>query len=786
MPFFRFTTPTYGLQGGSFPGTIDGDAYSLINVTSGGVGAGGSAPVDSAASGGGPNAGTFFVEFGEDAEAQNVNRGLKVLAQNSDILDDIVKTSLPLLVTEELTGSVGALGYTDIVITGDVWVGKTGQLAPDISDIIWLTDSSGDRLLNPFINGPNTDNVPTVLELVHDGTGVSVLGTAADGFYTNPTIRYYFGVSGAYTFRVSYAVRARSLSNLRTFPDYVHQAYLKAQFAQDRASTALYRDLDSAYRRATSKRYDADTAGIGTAGSGGRINLNGKGIQKIYDVDSVRPTNGTTPNRGWGRYLAFDLVKPSRENHVESAGAVGKFAGYIGRASILSPTATAVDIGDIPNEAYHEVRMGISHSIASPPAGTWVQPTRIPAGAAATLNVGGASPRAITLDSVSHWFRQDTRTSIRAMYDILELDYQDGNYAYAYIESLSAVDERSATLRIVGEYASDSPTDWAAAADTAVLVTLLQPSYAHRELPYFAEQHYGLRGELHTAAPLRFVGDSANTAAQLLLYQRTHAQGASSLAGDALPSWRVAIDALAAYPPSASAPYGVNGNGQGVYFRSYDGLNAPVTAAEWFEDRSRFGAAHLFGHFISYAIDTADIAISGHADLNKKLGGHKYTGVVMGDGTVVTRARFAGTHSQTVSLLEVGTSATIYWSPCGAGQVAVGDSGRNFEVDGSLLEIFATPFSVGGEYSIYVHPAELYTGDTYWVRVQLPSASPGAPVVCRVAFYNQLTDGKYAEADLARVQDDTLDFAPGSTYADVEVKVIAGRIFITNVLYQHR
>ena len=49
MPLHRFVDPAYDLgTGGAFPGSIFGETYDRINVTSGGTGGGGSANADGA------------------------------------------------------------------------------------------------------------------------------------------------------------------------------------------------------------------------------------------------------------------------------------------------------------------------------------------------------------------------------------------------------------------------------------------------------------------------------------------------------------------------------------------------------------------------------------------------------------------------------------------------------------------------------------------------------------------------------------------------------------------
>jgi hypothetical protein len=186
MPFHRFVSPSYygGLPGG----------YDLINVTSGGVGAGGSAFAD-AAKIGGPNAGTYWVAFGEDATSNDVNRGFRALAENCDSLDDLMRRDLavPTRTNDVLAG--GAV--PSIILSGQVFVGVPGtpNTAAGLATLYSILDDNDDEIIDP-------------------GTGAKVQVTSITGatvgtnFAAGPiTLNLTPSIPTGVTYRVIYATR---------------------------------------------------------------------------------------------------------------------------------------------------------------------------------------------------------------------------------------------------------------------------------------------------------------------------------------------------------------------------------------------------------------------------------------------------------------------------------------------------------------------------------------------------------------------------------------------------
>lgn len=198
MPLHRFVTPSYF---GGLPGTHD-----LINVVSGGVGAGGSALADAQKSGG-PNDGTYFVAFGDNATSNNANRGFRALAENTDFLDDIVHIDQSVPTVSALQTAVGVV--SSAVLTGEIFV--AGGLSPDTqrvrNGLVMVQDADGYPLL--VLSGGVY--VPVLVTNIHDGIGNSVI---SQGYYTDPTLDFSPSIPNTQTYRLDYYLR----SNLKSQP----------------------------------------------------------------------------------------------------------------------------------------------------------------------------------------------------------------------------------------------------------------------------------------------------------------------------------------------------------------------------------------------------------------------------------------------------------------------------------------------------------------------------------------------------------------------------------------
>jgi len=149
---------------------------------------------------GGPNAGSFFVCFGEDATTSNTNRANSALGENTDYLDNIVNGNIPVVIDAEATTG----GATqDVALTGSVFVGVSGisNTQEERDRLIKVVDqTTGDELIDSSGN-------KIECSLIHDGAAANVMGTAS-GFYTDPTIRFSPSIPAATNYRLFYAVRS--------------------------------------------------------------------------------------------------------------------------------------------------------------------------------------------------------------------------------------------------------------------------------------------------------------------------------------------------------------------------------------------------------------------------------------------------------------------------------------------------------------------------------------------------------------------------------------------------
>ena len=130
MTIHRWTQPTYtGAPVLTAPPLApvagpSGATYNFINVTSGGVGAGGSSSADTF-KGAGPNVGSYWVSLGEDGLSLNTNRGFRALWENSDQFADWFNKDLVRPIFTTITVPPGPV-TTTISVPVDAQLGPTG------------------------------------------------------------------------------------------------------------------------------------------------------------------------------------------------------------------------------------------------------------------------------------------------------------------------------------------------------------------------------------------------------------------------------------------------------------------------------------------------------------------------------------------------------------------------------------------------------------------------------------------------------------------------------------
>lgn len=190
MAFHRLAVPSYfgGLPGG----------YDYINNATAGT----PAPAGGPRADGGPNNGTYFVGFGEDARTFAWNRGLKALAENCDVLDDYLHRSIAI---PEVTALISSVGDASVVIPGPMFVGVVGT--PNTVDGIRTFVMLVDEFDNEIYSGSNECQVTAI-------SGAAVGDEWSAGSVT-------LTVSPAIPSGVNYRVYYYSRSNLATaVPDF--------------------------------------------------------------------------------------------------------------------------------------------------------------------------------------------------------------------------------------------------------------------------------------------------------------------------------------------------------------------------------------------------------------------------------------------------------------------------------------------------------------------------------------------------------------------------------------
>lgn len=186
MTFHRLTVPTYF-------GGLPGGADYINNAISGTPAFANGALVA------GPNSGSYFVGFAEDATSADVNRPAKALAENTDFLDDLLHRDIALPIrTADVGPTVG--GTLSVLLTGPgIFLGLGGA---QLKDLFHVMDADDDDFYEP------TAGVSVIVTSI---TG----GTVGTGFSAgNITINFNINIPPGSTFHIYYGQR----SNFATFP----------------------------------------------------------------------------------------------------------------------------------------------------------------------------------------------------------------------------------------------------------------------------------------------------------------------------------------------------------------------------------------------------------------------------------------------------------------------------------------------------------------------------------------------------------------------------------------
>ena len=394
MPFHRFQDPPYNKLGGSFPGTIGTQTYDRVNVTNGGTGGGGGSANADGAKSSGPNVGTYLVAFGEDATSSAANRGFRAVTQNTDALDNIVRGSVPYINRVSITTPVSSV---DVAIPVEMFVGESGLAASSsiINSLVHIENTDGTAVYGSSPSG----NQP-VVTLIHDGTGVNVVGTAADGFYATATVRFANPIpAGTYVFflgsRTSYA------DLLETKLHYLINEIIANRGYNTENWASFTQGLDEKYRRATTR----SSAALNTPGSGATISRDGIALTiSLVEHAWATPAAGADPfDAGIIVQLPYAFGTPGSATDYDRTlpGNIGYVYATNRRGSANASEYTHTSQ---PLAALAVLNPQDIHSSA---VGTATARTFIPEGVGAVLNPSGSNANYVQV-TTPNYFRDPT------------------------------------------------------------------------------------------------------------------------------------------------------------------------------------------------------------------------------------------------------------------------------------------------------------------------------------------------------------------------------------------
>lgn len=319
MPFHRLTVPTY------FGGLPVG--YDYLNTPSDpSVGGTGVPAIVDAIKSGGPNDGTYFVAFGEDGRSGFANRPAAALGANTDFLDDILRTSIPIVSFADAT-AVGAVAT--VALVGQIWVGESG-LANNQTNrdkIIRVTDQNNNDL--------EVGGTKITALLIHDGAAANVVGTEASGFRTNASVNFTPSIPTTTTYRVWFGTRdnvanisgvnkgayfREQLRTINNIPGEVRSLFRQIHSepsvnqAFDAAFDSTIRSLASSglnerYRRATTQPAGFVSGDYNVAGGGATILRDGQAVTiKSPDTEI---DDGVNPDPQLALLKLIPLINPT-------------------------------------------------------------------------------------------------------------------------------------------------------------------------------------------------------------------------------------------------------------------------------------------------------------------------------------------------------------------------------------------------------------------------------------------------------------------------------------------
>lgn len=461
MPFHRKTTPSYFISSGNLLAGYDYINNPGVDGTSG---SGAAVGADGQKSGG-PNDGTYFMAFGEDATSTFLNRPSNALADNCDFIDDILNTSIPTYVSADAT-AVGAV--VTVALTGEIYVGVSG--APNDQDqrnrLVRVTDQDDNDL--------EVSGTRVVAILIHDGASANVVGTESSGFRTNASVNFSPSIPDTTTYRVHYGVRntyanisgvtkgALFEEQLRTIHNVAGE--VRSLFRQIHSESSVNQDWDAAfdstirslassglnerYRRSTTQPAGFVTGDYDTPGDGATITRDGRAV--AIQAPSAALAFGTT----WPDPQLAHFRTPVTGGYAITTYATdrGGDIGFYNESSIFTHSLTFEAIqshraGPMILDAWPRVALVDDAALA-----TFINPT-----GNATLNPdagSGATDRRTIEAAAGQYFRKSGVTALRSEVDLIEVTFDGGTgRSETYVVDSIVSDTRVSVKTMWGENA---------------------------------------------------------------------------------------------------------------------------------------------------------------------------------------------------------------------------------------------------------------------------------------------------------------------------------------------
>lgn len=236
----------------------------------------------------GPNTGTYFLGWTDDALSLNDNRGYSALAQNTDLLDSLLRRRMATPTSASLL-CVSTDTYKQL--SGWVWCGGVGDTAADLFQIV---EDDGTKAAATAWNGAARVRVyATDIRDAAPPGGSSVLGT---GWVKDPYL--VFAASETKNFKVLYggidslavqeantAIRHHQFSSIPWELEYLMYAIKGAASGSSDwftppgtdLETLQVKDLNHAYRA-----WDSDIGG--TPGAGATVHRSGIGVTVLSAI----------------------------------------------------------------------------------------------------------------------------------------------------------------------------------------------------------------------------------------------------------------------------------------------------------------------------------------------------------------------------------------------------------------------------------------------------------------------------------------------------------------------